>query len=447
MGNWKKRNAAKRQRTLENLQKQADDDARPQDGGAAALDFSTLELSADLLQELRVLPRYQCCGCQKFVPLFCARCLTLHPQLWRLVSRKSNKDSNYAGDKCNEVVGPAEGAEEGGEQRSRSHTEADHPGAPGVEQELFFLPRLPVLPTSDFEKVGMKLHVICHPGEKLQKSSVAGLKFLCEDYYDKGWITPDLEGSATTRLLLQKNGAASREDQAFGRDGVENLPWFSTSVFTKKTTSRSTKSDRLNGNESPSMFASMDDFFRCVRPERCVLLYPEDKDAEDGEVCSDNSEDDTCTSGDINTSKHKRRGRSQSHQLQLEHQTRVALLLDCTWFQTKEILDALPRGLQRLGVKRRKTLFWRHHGRVQDQGLTENHLSTVEAAYFLMQQIQMAATSTSTSCTSSTTSMSSSRCSFSSSFDPMLLWFVHQWSVINDAKKNAENQTNCKARK
>eukprot|EP00392_Amoebophrya_sp_AT5.2_P005955 g5965.t1 len=191
----------------------------------------------------------------------------------------------------------------------------------------------------------MKLHVICHAGEKLQKSSVAGLKFLCEDYYDKGWITPDLEGSATTRL--QKNGAAPREDQAFGRDGVENLPWFSTSVFTKKTTSRSTKSDRLNGNESPSMFASMDDFFRCVRPERCVLLYPEDKDEEDGEVCSDNSEDDT--SGDTIDIKHKLR-RSQSQQLQPEHQTRVALLLDCTWFQTKEILDALPKGLQRLGL-------------------------------------------------------------------------------------------------
>jgi len=101
---------------------------------------------------------------------------------------------------------------------------------------------------------------------------------------------------------------------------------------------------------------------------------------------------------------------------------RSVVLIDSTWFQTDQILAQLPlERLRKVKIEGKKTLFWRHHGRYETnvRNLTEQHLSTVEAAYFLLKEVYEARTHS----------------TYDGRFDNLLYFFVHQYKLIQSVYK------------
>eukprot|EP00397_Hematodinium_sp_SG-2012_P048168 GEMP01055075.1.p1 GENE.GEMP01055075.1~~GEMP01055075.1.p1 ORF type:complete len:282 (+),score=35.32 GEMP01055075.1:177-1022(+) len=96
---------------------------------------------------------------------------------------------------------------------------------------------------------------------------------------------------------------------------------------------------------------------------------------------------------------------------------RTAVVVDCTWFQCQSIL-AHPSvaKLPKVKIASRETSFWRHHGRygANRKGITAEHLSTAEAAYFLITEVCEASAPYEGQC------------------DDLLFLFSHQFSLIQD---------------
>ncbi|CAD7972068.1 unnamed protein product [Amoebophrya sp. A120] len=432
MGNWKKRNEAKRQRTLENarlatldvvekeknkaglstVESNLSPGAKNGAGGEVnennvgphedqhdrhdlhsrcsddgGIQFESLALDAALLKTLRTLDRFHCAGCSSRASVFCPKCLTLDSRLYRKMATEVALES------------------------------AQFP---------------------------IKLHIITHPGEKLQKSSVAGLKFLCREYYQNGWIqssdeqmrevdeTPVPQAETRKRFSCWDynmdlrdvvDGSCSKDvrPNIVRADGkkmrkiqTDKLPWITTSLF---LTEEELQEGNKTKNESPSMFSSTREFFELVDLDDCVLLFPED-DVGDSAAWDDGISARTfsrngsfCPGGrgavrgpdgkepksEIVSAQNDRNNSSEAAATEgggefsssslTSQKPKIAILIDSTWFQTEKILQSLPQGLRKYGLKSHTTRFWRHHGRVQDQGLTEKHLSTVEAAYFCVRQM------------------------------------------------------------
>ncbi|CAD7936159.1 unnamed protein product [Amoebophrya sp. A25] len=432
MGNWKKRNAAKRRRTEEvqaAAKKSLSESVATSSDPVKSLNIEDLGLDRTLLDRLRALDRFKCPVCDGSAALFCPRCLRIHPGIehpW------AHGGEVAEASKAIDLRGQRE-VSSGGELQS-SKGENDHDETRRIS--------LPLLDTSDFP---VKLHIITHPGEKIQKSSISGLKFLCRDYVQRlGGGAPEVDGDKTTKDTdSPKPEDASAQEETAIKLSADALPWITTSEFRRAEGSTIGPST----NASPSMFSSVDDFFRRIDVRDCALLFPAEdfRDAEDAEEnVSSGAEDAPTSLEDIKEVPEAEvskglvdvaldvvpRNADPQIKASRTRQPKIVILIDCTWFQTDEVLQALPKDLARVQIGRYKTSFWRHHGRVQDQGLSEEHLSTVEAAYYLVKEQLW---NTKRTLQASVVPEKPSELNGGADprkFDTMLLWFVLQLQRI-----------------
>ncbi len=396
MGNWKKKHERKRRR-IEDGQRgdgsvpgtaSGEKEEAPAERNfaeSAAQQTSETATShhsaADFVASLRIpdcalldaiTERVLCPYCNKSTHLFCPTCLFLHPGL-------KEKGSN------------------------------------ALRTSL-------LLKTNEFP---LKLHIVMHPTDKLQKSSVAGLKFLCPDYQRENW---------------------------WSLKSVDALPWISTSMFSSSNANRprvnrqdgkhqaggvsenseggtlavaATVKPAFEANVSPSMFKDLDEFFDSINPDDCVLLFPANDATSVQEVFASDSS-----------------GAVSSTVSSPASQPKVAILLDCTWFQTAQMLNhPILQRLRKVKIDSHKTIFWRHHGRRGngDPDLSDEHLSTVEAAYWLVREAYTAASYTAAPSGASGASESSvdgAHAAYDGRFDKMLIWFVNQWETIQTAYRS-----------
>lgn len=267
--------------------------------------------------------------------------------------------------------------------------------------------RLPLVPTEIFP---VRLHVIMHPKEKSSRSSCAGLKFLCAEYYDviiRG-------GSSTPRRFSRPgvNSSSGREVRA------EDLPWITTSQFRREDPAEQEQGGRAIA--SSEWWTSTEDFVERVGAENCVLLYPAGdavgvsefvQRLQRAEKAPTKSLQEDATSAGAVAENVKNVSESE------KPKPKVVILIDCTWFQTEEVFKHLPvlQTLSKVKIESHRTLFWRHHGRQQSgEQLSEEHLSTVEAAYWLVRETMCAGEGA----------------EYDRRLDGMLFWFVQQWRKI-----------------